>query len=267
MRFLDEETGRLVYLAEPQGPESWDQHWSNAQIEQLLSAGTNQWFVKQTMTYLPFDSLILEGGCGCADKVAALQRAGYRVMGFDTAAQTLGRAQKLLPELSLSVADIRNLPLADRAIDGYWSLGVFEHFVDGMEPNWREAHRVLKAGGVLFLTLPIMSPIRRAKVALGLYPRGDAIDRNRFYQYVYSPEDVLGVASRTGFQLVRYSYLDGIKGLKDELPCSRTVLQKLYDSKNFPARIVRRLLNPLLSPLFGHMGYFVFRKVDHNFNG
>ena len=267
MRFLDRRSGRLVYLAEPGRADNWDRHWSGAHIEQLLQAGRNGWFVKQTKIHLPLGSLILEGGCGCADKVAALHRAGYRVVGFDTAAQTLRRAHEIFPELALAVADIRRLPLGDQSIDGYWSLGVFEHFFDGMESQWREAHRAMKDGGMLFLTLPIMSPIRRAKAALGLYSSGHSNDRSRFYQYVYRPEEILGVAAHSGFQLVRASYIDGIKGLKDEVPFVRPVLQNLYDSKNVLARICRRILDPLIRSTCGHMAFFVFRKVEAKSRG
>ncbi len=57
----------------------------------------------------------------------------------------------------------------------------------------------------------------------------------------------------------KFKYMDGLKGLKDEL-LPHPWLQSLYDSSIFFARAVRKILNTILSPFTGHVIYFVFQK-------
>lgn len=262
MRHYDKDNHRLVYLTGAALPSDWDERWSRSVLEKLFIPGRNAWLVAETGRYLVPGSSVLEGGCGCADKVFSLQAAGYRAFGFDTAQKTLYRALEVCPNLNISVGDIRNFPLADGAMDGYWSLGVFEHFQEGMQAQWQEASRVIRDGGYLFLTVPIMSPLRRLKARLNAYPALTEIPEGRFYQYAYSPQAIVSAAEANGFVLVSARLFDGIKGLKDEVRILRPALQRLYDSKTLLARILRRVVDLGCRAFSGHMGYFVFRREN-----
>jgi SAM-dependent methyltransferase len=259
-RYYDREVGRLVNLTGQATPDGWDARWGRFNLEHLLTGNRNGWLVAQTRRYLPSNSKVLEGGCGCADKVRSLSDAGYFAIGFDTATGTLRRAKSVCPELALGVADIRRLPFSDGVMDAYWSLGVFEHFLDGMVPQWQEASRILRKDGILFLTLPIISPLRRFKASLGLYPAAGNIEVGDFYQYAYSIEEVRRLAEEAGFVLRQSSYLDGVKGLKEEIPLLRPVLQRIYDSKMVLARVIVRALDVASRHFAGHLGYFVFQR-------
>ena len=147
-------------------------------------------------------------------------------------------------------------------MDGYWSLGVFEHFQEGMQAQWEEAARVVRSGGYLFLTVPIMSPLRRLKARLNAYPAFIEVPAGSFYQYAYSVQAIVSSAEVNGFVLVSARLFDGVKGLKDEVPALQPVLQSLYDSKNLFARVLRRFMDVALRSLSGHMGYFVFQRND-----
>lgn len=262
MRHYDIDNNRLVYLTGTALPSDWDERWSRSALERLLMPGRNAWLVAETRRYLPVGSAVLEGGCGCADKVYALKAAGYQAIGFDTAQKTLYRALEVCPDLNIAVGDIRNFPLTDGAMDGYWSLGVFEHFQEGMQAQWREASRVIRSGGYLFLTVPIMSPLRRLKARLNMYPAFTEVPAGRFYQYAYSTQAILRAAEANGFVLVSARLFDGIKGLKDEVSILQPALQRLYDSKTILARILRRVVDVGCRAISGHMGYFVFRRVN-----
>jgi len=259
-RYYDREVGRLVYLTGQATPDGWDARWGRFNLEHLLTGNRNGWLVAQTRRYLPSNSKVLEGGCGCADKVRSLAGAGYFAIGVDTATGTLRRAKSVCPELALGVADIRRLPFSDGVMDAYWSLGVFEHFLDGMVPQWQEASRILRKDGILFLTLPIISPLRRFKASLGLYPAAGNIAVGDFYQYAYSPEEVRRLAEGAGFALRHSSYLDGVKGLKDEIPLLRPLLARLYGSRSIVARVMTRALDIASRRIAGHLGYFVFQR-------
>jgi SAM-dependent methyltransferase len=262
MRYYDRNNNRLVYLTGAALPDDWDERWSRAALESLFAPGLNAWLVAETRRYLNIGDAVLEGGCGCADKVYSLNLAGYKAFGFDTARKTLTRAVEVCPSLNIAVGDIRNLPLVDGSMDGYWSLGVFEHFREGMQEQWDEASRVLRAGGYLFLTVPIMSPLRRLKARHNAYKTITDVPKGSFYQYAYSTQAILDSAEASGFVLVSTRLLDGIKGLKDEVTTLKPVLQGLYDSKSLFARVMRRVVDAVFRPLTGHIGYFVFKRGD-----
>jgi len=261
MRHYDAQNRRLVYLTGTARPDDWDERWSRSALEKLFTPGRNAWLVAETRRYLPAGAVVLEGGCGCADKVYSLKAAGYRAIGFDTAQKTVNRALEVCPELNIAVGDIRNLPLEDGTIDGYWSLGVFEHFQEGMQAQWEEGARVIRNGGYLFLTVPIMSPLRRLKARLNAYPALTEIPEGSFYQYAYSTQTIVSSAEANGFVLVSARLFDGIKGMKDEVPVLQPALQRLYDSKSLFARVLRRFVDVAFRSLSGHMGYFVFRRT------
>jgi SAM-dependent methyltransferase len=260
MRQYDRVSRRLVYLTGEASPDNWDERWSKFEYSKLFVPGKNSWLVNETKKFLNEGARVLEGGCGCGDKVYSLDQAGYKAFGFDTAVKALHRAKAECPELNLIASDIRHFPVADGTMDGYWSLGVFEHFEGGMEAQWAEAARVLRDRGFLFLTMPSLSPIRQLKAKLGIYPSLQSIPPGSFYQYAYSTEEVIRVASRHGFVLRSNRFFDGVKGLKDEVQILKEPLQHLYDSKTFLARLTRRLVDIALRSSCGHMAYFVFEK-------
>ena len=47
------------------------------------------------------------------------------------------------PQLDVSYGDVRALEFEDDSFDGYWSLGVIEHFPDGYEDIGQEMTRVI----------------------------------------------------------------------------------------------------------------------------
>ena len=129
-----------------------------------------------------------------------------------------------------------------------------------MGAQWQEASRIIRAGGYLFLTVPIMSPLRRLKARLNAYPPLTEMLAGRFYQYAYSHQAIMSAAEASGFIMVKVSLFDGIKGLKDEVSALYPMLQWLYDSKSLFARVLRRIVDVIIRPFSGHMGYFVFRR-------
>ena len=67
------------------------------------------------------------------------------------------------PELHPVLGDVRNLPLEDDSVDGYWSLGVIEHLYDGYGDIFREMYRVIRRDGYLFLTFSHMERLELGK--------------------------------------------------------------------------------------------------------
>jgi len=221
--------------------------------------------VNTTRKYLPTTSLILEGGAGLAQNSWYLYLAGYKTIALDFAPKTVEFLKQHRPEVCPVLGDVRNLSLENESVDGYWSLGVIEHFYDRYGAILSEMHRVIKKDGYLFLTFPHMSKLRQIKARKGLYEtwqeNGDLV--GDFYQFALDDHRIIKDIEESGFKLVSKRSFDGVKGLKDETKIGRSWLQALYDGKTLKTRLVKRLLDMLLRPWASHMALLVFNKQSN----
>ncbi len=160
------------------------------------------------------------------------------------------------------MGDVAALPFEDAWFDGYWSLGVIEHFRGGYEPVLREMRRVIRVGGYLFLTFPQMSWLRRMKARLGFYPlfQGERQEDGGFYQYALPVREVVRAFEANGFRLVEGRSRSRLKGLKDECSAMKPLLQRLYSGSSRLAGLARLALERLLPDAFGHSMLLVFRR-------
>ncbi|MCB0358128.1 MAG: class I SAM-dependent methyltransferase [Bdellovibrionales bacterium] len=94
---------------------------------------------------------ILNVGCGTGGLVPLFRRWG-QVTNVDRSEHALRRAQEKGAE-NLLQADAAKLPFRDGSYDAVFALDVLEHLPDDAAAL-REWHRVLSAGGALFLTAP-----------------------------------------------------------------------------------------------------------------
>src|SRR5207237_7521674 len=109
---------------------------------------------------LPEHGRVLEAGCGPAQYVVLLRRAGRAALGVDFTVEPLARCRREFP-VPLAAMDLRALGLAPGSVAAYVSLGVVEHDRDGPDAILREARRVLAPGGVLVLSVPYVNGARR----------------------------------------------------------------------------------------------------------
>lgn len=257
--YYDRAHNRLVYDGVPADEDFWDERWSSG-----LTAGDirqpQRVYDTITRRFLPQGARVLDAGCGLARSVYGLQQAGFDAYGVDYAPNTVAAVNRLAPELKVQLADVRDLPFPDGFFGGVWSPGVIEHFREGFERIADEQARVTKRGGLAFVSVPAMSPLRQAKARLGGYPElsGDPPD---FYQYAYDKRAVVEGFRRVGFELVATISRAGFIGLKQEAGPLQPLFQRLYDSKARPLRAIRAGLDALLSPLTCHSRVYVFRKL------
>lgn len=123
---------------------------------------------------------------------------------------------------------------------------------------------MLKPKGYLFLTFPYMSPLRNLKANLGLYKNYDFNNKskdNNFYQFILDAEEVKGVVENYGFKLISKYPFDATKGIKDEITWIKSILQKVYNSRNLIAKGIRFLNSILFSKIASHGILMVFKKL------
>ena len=185
---------------------------------------------------------------------------GYQATGIDFAEQTVARVNAAAPELDVRCGDVRSLPFGDDTFAGYLSLGVIEHFWNGYGPILSEMRRVVRPGGYVFLSVPCMSLLRRAKAAAGMYPTTLPENPEKdFYQFALDRHRVLREVKRAGFHPVEVHRFGGIKGFKDEVRFGRNWLQRLHDGKT--RFRFKNALDNQLARFANHMMFVVMRNT------
>jgi SAM-dependent methyltransferase len=98
--------------------------------------------------------LVLDVGCGTGSTLVPLTRRGTPAAGIDLRPEGLRALRRALPVARLAQANATELPLLPRAVGTVTLLDVLEHVDDGAA--LREAHRVLRPGGWVFVTVPAL---------------------------------------------------------------------------------------------------------------
>ncbi len=112
---------------------------------------------------------ILDLGCGTGRHLVFLSRMGFEMYGFDASPRALSLAQQWLDEEGLT-ADIRThrmeepFPYEGGFFDAVISIQVIHHnLMTDILTTVREVERVIRPGGVLFVSVPVMQigPVER----------------------------------------------------------------------------------------------------------
>lgn len=265
---------RIIHLESRANESFWDERWdleNNINHVKNFYDSNTKLVVEKTLKYLQKGFKVLEGGCGMGDKVYHLQKKGINSYGVDFAPNTVSVLNKNLPELNISLGDVRKLKFKNEYFDGYWSLGVIEHFYDGFDNISDEMYRVLKHGGYLFLTVPTFSLFRRIKATLGFYEKVNSSfpEHENFYQFMISKNELIYHFESKGFELIESSYRGALRGFLDELGINfdKSKMIKTKNSnkneKSFIIKIVKALINffnRILKNFSGHTVFMVFKK-------
>ncbi len=216
---------RLAYYSIRANPKFWSRHWRKS-IETVewekAEQGFLGWFETPFIKYLPKKGKIIEAGCGLGYYVLALGRRGYNIEGVEWSREAISLTKQRYPKLKVKTGDVRKLSVKDGYYSGYISLGVVEHFKAGPEDYLLEASRVLRSGGVAFISVPHFNLLRRIKSLLCFY-RGNPVGLD-FYQYAFTETEIDGFIQKAGFKVIDHFRYDAYKGIKEELPFLRNLL-------------------------------------------
>jgi SAM-dependent methyltransferase len=194
----------------------WDEEWSRYSPDAVRAAMESYRrfpvIYPALVRHLPRDGAIVEAGSGLGHWVALLREAGFDAFGVDASREALVRSRQVFPGLRFDEADVLNLPFADGALAGYVSFGVAEHFEDGPQALLREAARVLRDGGVMVISVPWLSPLRRLQRRRPPGPPQGAV----FYQYFFTRAEIVAAVEGAGFELIAVDGYGTLKTLRDE---------------------------------------------------
>jgi SAM-dependent methyltransferase len=113
--------------------------------------------------WLPADAKrVLDVGCAWGYGSVAIAARAPRdrtIVGVERDPDLLARAREAFPGLPMIDADAADLPLPDSSVDALLLLDVIEH-LDRPGSVLEEAHRVLRPGGVLVVSVPHRGPTR-----------------------------------------------------------------------------------------------------------
>ncbi|MGZ5545295.1 MAG: methyltransferase domain-containing protein [Limisphaerales bacterium] len=202
-------------------------------------------------------SRLLDGGCGLGDWVLWLTRAGYPTVGLDVSQVVVAKLKLMFPEMEFAVGDIRATGFPDNSFDAYFSWGTFEHFEEGFGPVVSEAYRVLKPGGLLFVSTPFLN-VRHALRATLREPW--RLQRQttpmRFYQWRLTRGELALELARRGFTVEDVKIIHKRQGLQ------RWLQQNFgLDPTSTVARGIAFLVSPFLpGALLAHMILAIARK-------
>jgi SAM-dependent methyltransferase len=197
---------------------------------------------------------VVDGGCGLGEWTVTLTRLGYRVIGLDISRETIGTLRRLFPEAEFVAGDIRDTGLPDNSVDLYYSWGVFEHFEEGLQRCIAEAHRVLRPGGMLVLTVPFENRRQRWLQRRRTRPAG-AEQGLRFYQWRLTVDELRAELQRGGLAVQEVRPIHRRAGLQ----------RSLHHELGLPYGKVNAAAAALLSPVapasvFAHMLLAAARK-------
>lgn len=202
-------------------PQHWDRYWQRSQRRTKRLYGAIASLYRRTFIRPRLHralrrtfgggAYVLHAGCG-GGEVDQGMHGRLRIAALDISPDALRLYQSNNPTaFRLQHGDILALPYEKHSFDGYYSLGVVEHFAEPqLERLFAEAHRVLRPGGRLLLFWPHARAT--SVMVLGLAHRvlarvGDDTELHPPEVSLLTSRDMARrMLERSGFRLTSYDF-------------------------------------------------------------
>ncbi len=183
------------------------EQWENRSLEGELESFNDRTLVRIFDRFLgKKPARILEGGCGFGAWCEWFQNRNHEIVGIEYDENIVAKAREFKPDVAVELGDITNLRYPDNHFDAYISLGVIEHFEHGPEKALSEAHRILKHGGLAFVTTPLLTVFRRLIShpirTLYFLKRKFSGKPNYFWEYRFTKGELRTYLEQAGFEIV-----------------------------------------------------------------
>jgi SAM-dependent methyltransferase len=180
----------------------WDDMWSKRKIEHELEACNIETAPRvMFLSYLPKDGNIIDAGCGFGKWLIFLKNRGYNIKGIDNNHMTITELTKYDKSLQTVFGDILHLQYPDNSFDAYISMGVVEHFKRGPMTALKEAHRILRPNGIIFLSTPTVNIIRK----IGIQPLLNIFGR---FFYIFAKFNIFRHKTKNANKTLYYHFLE-----------------------------------------------------------
>src|SRR3989339_803727 len=140
---------------------AFESQWAISNLEKAIEGCTQDELFPVFEKYLKPGIRILESGCGLGKWVFHYHRRGFNITGLDWSKKTIEFIKSYDRNIKVFQRDARNSGFKTDEFDLVFSLGTIEHAIEGPERSLADACRVLSPKGILIVTVPILTPIRR----------------------------------------------------------------------------------------------------------
>ena len=249
--------GRLAWYAETADESFWHDYWETRLTPDYFQAAASKNLADDEMGRILLREMDrngrhLEAGCGAGYWVAALQSAGYKIEGIEYSRDLVNLVNNANPRLPVRCEDALAMDCPDDTYDSYISFGVVEHRQAGPAPFLTEAHRIVKPGGKIIISIPFLGAVRQVKGQLKQFEQ--VLPAVPFFQYAFSHAEFVQYVQAAGFNILSSHPLYAHRMLLEEIGLYRWLTQQRG------GRFVKASARRLLKNRDGHMLLVIGQK-------